>query len=95
MPEYPVCCYAVGCDAPALYKIAAGWSDGVTCELKTYSLCCVEHLRSLFHDARDRHARCRITSGETLEDPGIYDWTRGNRDPSLCRRRDLEQEMIR
>src|SRR5262249_39941070 len=30
MSPYPVICYRPGCGRPALYKIAARWSDGVT-----------------------------------------------------------------
>ena len=35
MPPYPVLCYRPGCGKPAVYKIAARWSDGVTEELTT------------------------------------------------------------
>ena len=33
-PSYSVLCTRQGCARPALYKIAARWSDGVTEELK-------------------------------------------------------------
>ena len=35
MPPYPILCYRQGCEKPAVYKIAAQWSDGITRELKT------------------------------------------------------------
>ena len=40
MPPYPVLCSCPCCGQPAVYKIAARWSDGVTQELKTYALSC-------------------------------------------------------
>ena len=48
MPPYPVLCYAPGCTRPAAFKVAARWSDGVTGELKTYSLACPDCLAKLF-----------------------------------------------
>ncbi|MCI0702269.1 MAG: hypothetical protein L0241_14395 [Planctomycetia bacterium] len=90
MSPYPVLCYSAGCSAPAVYKIAARWSDGVTHELKTYSLACAECLSKLFADAVKRRAACRLTVGETLDKPGIYELTRGARDRTLTRREDLE-----
>ena len=50
MPPYAVLCYRPGCDRPAAYKVAARWSDGVTEELKTYSLCCAECLPCARHE---------------------------------------------
>ena len=29
MPPYPILCYRKGCNHPAVYKIAARWSDGI------------------------------------------------------------------
>ena len=90
MSPYPVRCYAAGCDAPAAYKVAARWSDGVTHELKTYSLACPKCLPALFADAVQRRAACRLTVGETADEVGVYDLTRGERDKGLRRRADLE-----
>ena len=36
---------------------------------------------------------CRLTAGESLESPGIYEIARGTRDARLCRRDDLEVEF--
>lgn len=91
MPPYPVICYAPGCGQPARFKIAARWSDGITHELKTYSLACEKCLTKLLADARKKQAECRLTTGETLEPPGIYEWTKGQRDRQLSRRSDLEK----
>lgn len=93
MPLYPVCCYAPGCSQPAVYKIAARWSDGITEELKTYFLCCEQCLRRLYAEAGVKRAACRLAPGETLEEPGVYELHRGGRDRSLKRRPDLEQTL--
>ena len=90
MPPYPVLCYAPGCRHPAAFKIAARWSDGLTHELKTYSLACPSCLHSLLDVARKKHASCRLAPGETLEEPGVYELHRGERDKTLKRRPDLE-----
>jgi hypothetical protein len=90
MPAYSVLCYAPGCSRPAAYKVAARWSDGVTQELKTYSLACEACLSALYEQAAVKRAACRLAPGETLEEPGIYELTRGGRDKALKRRPDLE-----
>ncbi|MFO0925693.1 MAG: hypothetical protein U0736_01480 [Gemmataceae bacterium] len=90
MPPYPVLCYRDGCHAPARYKIAARWSDGVTHELKTYALSCAACLAEQYTRSQVKQAACRLAPGETLETPGIYELVRGKRDPQLVRRPDLE-----
>src|SRR5258708_4891456 len=90
MHPYPVMCYTPGCPHPAAFKIAARWSDGITDELKTYSLSCRECLPALFASARAKRAKCRLAPGETLEEPGIYELHRGGRDKVLKRRAELE-----
>ena len=93
MSPYAVLCYRPGCDRPAAYKVAARWSDGVTEELKTYSLCCAECLPDLFRRARQRQAVCRTAPGEVLEPPGIYRMQRGQRDVRLERLPELETSL--
>jgi hypothetical protein len=93
MPPYPVLCYGPGCTRPAELKIAARWNDGVTHELKTYSLACTQCLPQLYAQARSKQARCRLAPGETLEIPGIYELQRGQRDRMLKRRSDLERQL--
>jgi hypothetical protein len=83
-------CYTRGCSHPAAYKVAARWSDGVTHELKTYSLACPDCLAKLFTYAEMKRAACRLAPGETLEAPGVYELSRGGRDRALKRRPDLE-----
>lgn len=95
MPPYPLRCYRKGCDQPAVYKIAARWSDGITSELKTYSLSCVECLPHFFHQARQRQQACRLAPGEILEAPGIYQLLAGQRDRQLQRLPELEEQLLR
>jgi len=90
MPPYPVLCYGPGCSAPVAYKVAARWSDGITHELKTYSLACPNCLASLYASATVKWANCRLALGEALDPPGVYELHRGERDKTLKRRKDLE-----
>jgi hypothetical protein len=91
MPPYPVLCYAPGCSQPAAFKIAACWSDGITQELKTYSLACPRCVHALFAGAVLKRAACRLAPGETLDAPGVYELHRGERDKTLRRRREFEE----
>ncbi len=93
MSPYPVVCYAAGCSAPAVYKVAARWNDGTTHELKTYALACPACLRKLFAAAVAKRAACRLAPGESLEAPGVYELARGSRDRTLTRRPDLESQL--
>ena len=94
MPPYPIHCYTRGCGELAVFKIAARWSDGVTQELKTYALTCPACLAEAFQRSRVKQDACRLTTGETLESPGIYEMVRGQRDQQLPRREDLEQQWL-
>jgi hypothetical protein len=93
MPPYQVYCYTTDCKHPAAYKIAARWSDGVVSELKTYGLCCEEHLAEWYRRARERQAACRRAPHETLDEPGIYRIERGQRDQALERLADVERRL--
>ncbi len=93
MPAYPVRCSRPACEQPAVYKIAARWSDGVTQELKTYELACAACLREALARGRAKQAACRLAPGEVLDVPGAYELTRGQRDRELVRRVDLEQQV--
>ncbi|MCS6864142.1 MAG: hypothetical protein RMJ56_00690 [Gemmataceae bacterium] len=90
---YPVLCYAAGCHSPAVYKVAARWSDGITHELKTYYLACAACLPTLFAAACAKRNACRLAADETLDVPGIYELARGTRDRELRRRLDLEAQL--
>src|SRR5262245_751328 len=93
MPAYSILCYTPGCNQLATFKIAARWSDGVTAELKTYGLCCADCLKAWFERARQRQAACRLTPGESLDPPGIYQMESGQRDQRLIRLENLEREL--
>src|SRR5262249_36492157 len=91
---YPVLCYTPGCGQKAVYKIAAGWSDDRSGELKTYALACPACLAAWFRTARAKQAACRLAPGEVLEPPGIYYLERGQHDQQLRRAGDLEQQLL-
>lgn len=92
--NYPVLCYEPACGQEAIYKIAARWSDGVTHELKTYSLCCPACLADHFRSSLERHVKTQLIEGEHLERPGIYQLIGGWRDRNLLRLEDLEKELL-
>ncbi len=93
MPSYPIYCYRKGCGKPAIYKIAARWSDGVTEELKTYALCCEACLPDWYRWSREKQKACRLAARETLETPGIYRLHPGQRDRRLERMQELEDRL--
>lgn len=93
MPAYPLYCYARGCKHLAVCKIAARWSDGVVSELKTYGLCCEDHAVEWLRRAKASQAACRLTTGETLEEPGVYHLQRGQRDQALRRLPEVEARL--
>lgn len=91
LPPYRVMCYTGGCPREAVYKIAARWSDGVTSELKTYSLSCPSCMSDLFRSAKAKKAECRLAAGESLGEPEVFEIARGRRDRQLVRRPELER----
>jgi hypothetical protein len=94
MPPYPIYCLRHECGRPAVYKIAARWSDGITEELKTYDLCCENCLTEAFRRSLEKQRACRLASLEKLEKPGIYLLERGQRDKGLHRVKELEEELL-
>jgi hypothetical protein len=50
-------------------------------------------LPSQFARALANRSNCLLTTGETLEVPGVYDLARGVRDRTLTRRPDLEAQL--
>jgi len=93
MPPYPIICYQPDCGQPAVYKIAARWSDGVTEELKTYALSCPACLPTSYRRSLHNQASCRLAPGEILEPPGIFLLERGQRDWQLRRLPELEAKL--
>src|SRR5437763_16379889 len=95
MPAYPILCYRKGCGKPAVYKIAARRSDGVTQELKTFALSCADCLPDWFRRGLAKQKVCRLAAGETLETPRSYSLERGRRGVGIHRLRDLEEKVLR
>jgi hypothetical protein len=91
--RYAVLCYESGCAQPAVYKIAAQWSDGHTQELKTYGLTCAAHLPAWFRRSLEKQAACPLVEEETLEPPGIYRLEAQRTDKQLARLPELEEEL--
>lgn len=91
MPRTVVACSLPGCAEPACYKIAAPWSDGSFVELKTYGHSCADHLRVIFADAQSRRQDYVPTSGESIEEIGIYQYEQSRRDRQLQRLWGLEE----
>ena len=90
---YVIRCNSQDCSNEAVYKIASRWSDGLTGELKTYSLCCEKCLPEQFRASRIKQSACRLAPGETLEPPSIFRITRGQRDKELERLSELERGL--
>ena len=78
-------CSAPACDRPALYKIAAIWSDGTSRELKNYGLACEAHRDSLLARAQLHCQGVKLSEGETLGTVGLYRLESGRRDAELTR----------
>jgi hypothetical protein len=95
LENYFVRCYLPNCPREAEYKIASLWSDGMTSELKTYSLCCEECLPKAFQLSHQKQQACRTAVVETLLPPGIYRIRRGLRDHQLERLGELEGKLAR
>lgn len=93
MPPYPVLCYEPGCGRPAVYKIAAEWSDGFTRELKPYGLTCAECLWKWYQRAVRSHRSIRLAPEEYLGELAVYRFERGKRDLELARDREIEAQL--
>ena len=82
--RYRSACSTACCQEPAVYKIAASWSDGSSRELKTYGLACEQHRDHELAAARRRHERLPRGEDETVAPVELYRLIPG------CRDRDLE-----
>jgi hypothetical protein len=80
---YPPGCSSPTCRRPALYKIAAAWSDGTSRELKNYGLACDVHRESQLTAARDRHQALKRSDGESVGPVELYVLRLGCRDIEL------------
>jgi hypothetical protein len=81
--RYRPCCSAVGCEAPALYKIAATWSGGSSRELKNYGLACEQHREEALESARRHLQGLRLAEDETVGSLDLYLLREGCRDAEL------------
>jgi hypothetical protein len=78
-------CSALACDRPALYKIAAVWSDGTSRELKNYGLACEDHRDLQLSAAQGRLRSLRLTDAESVGPVELYILRTGCRDVDLPR----------
>jgi hypothetical protein len=78
-------CSAPGCNEPAVYKVAAPWSNGTSHELKNYGLACEAHRNSQLALAQVHRQGLALAEGETLGAVGLYHLEPGRRDKELRR----------
>ena len=83
--QYRPACSAPHCGRPAVYKVAAPWSNGTSRELKTYGLACEAHRDSQRAVAQVRRGGLTLADGETLGTVGLYPLEAGRRDVELSR----------
>jgi hypothetical protein len=83
--RYQPTCNVRECRAPAVYKIAAPWSDGTSRELKNYGLACEAHRASQFELARRACQGLHLAEGETVGPIETYLLENGRRDAELSR----------
>ncbi len=91
--ENVVRCSEPDCGEPAVFKIAAPWTDGRFRELKTYGFACEEHVRDVLRSAEVRWLNYEPVRGEAVHEIGIYRYEPGKRDAELVRDSDIEESM--
>ncbi len=83
--RYQPRCYAPKCGQPAVYKVAAPWSNGTSHELKNYGLACEAHRDSQLALARLHSQGLLLAEGETVGTVGLYRLDSSRRDVELKR----------
>jgi hypothetical protein len=83
--RYQPTCSTPGCDRPALFKVAAAWSDGTSREMKNYGTVCEEHRDTLLTRARAHCDALKLAEGETVGPVGLYQLAPGRHDSELKR----------
>jgi hypothetical protein len=83
--QYQPTCSAPNCNQPAVYKIAAPWSDGTSRELKNYGLACEAHRDSQLARGQLHRQGLVLAEGETVGQVGLYQLVPGKRDIELPR----------
>ena len=83
--QYQPTCSAANCTNPAVYKVAAPWSNGTSRELKNYGLACEAHRDSQLALAQMHRKDLKLAEGETVGQVGLYQVVAGRRDAELPR----------
>ena len=83
--RYQPTCSAPNCGKPAVFKVAAPWSNGTSHELKNYGLACEIHRDSQLARAQLKHNGLALAEGETVGAVGLYELKPGSRDATLAR----------
>ena len=83
--HYQPSCSAPDCTSPAVYKVAAPWSNGTSRELKNYGLACEAHRDSQLALAQMHRKDLKLAEGETVGQVGLYQVVPGRRDAELPR----------
>jgi hypothetical protein len=83
--QYQPTCSASNCTNPAVYKVAAPWSNGTSRELKNYGLACEAHRDSQLALAQMHRKDLKLAEGETVGQVGLYQVVPGRRDAELPR----------
>jgi hypothetical protein len=83
--RYQPTCSAPNCHEPAVFKVAAPWSNGPSRELKNYGLACEAHRDSQLALAKLHRQGLKVAAGETVGEVGLYQLATGRRDTELTR----------
>ncbi len=78
----PQCSYPE-CERPAIYKVAAPWTNGTVRELKTYGMSCSGHRTSILARGRSHREGLLLAEGESVGRVGLYQLLPGVRDAEL------------
>ena len=78
-------CSAPRCGKPAVFKVAAPWSNGTSHELKNYGLACDAHRDSQLALAQVHRQGLALADGETVGSVGLYHLDPDRRDVELRR----------
>jgi hypothetical protein len=81
--HYQPLCSSPGCGRPAIYKVAAPWSDGTSNELKNYGLACAAHREQQLARARSNREGLTLAEGESVGKVCLYQLLPGVRDKEL------------
>jgi len=81
--HYRPLCQAPGCQQPAVYKVAAPWSDRHWTELKNYGVSCGAHAQEQLEAARQKQRDLHLAKGEQVHQARLYRLDIGRRDAEL------------